>query len=186
MACHTWCYAHIPSEANKWAQEYKTVFKKEMERISRLSNISDEQRVEMNELLETVESLPLEEIPKFLDERQTTMQDYSLLFAIICMGYDFGNFTVFDGKIYREVDTYNGNDTEIKERWPFKNAYHDIFRIYDYDAPPCHSLEETLKRCEEYKVDWNLHEWGSYLVNNKKKIYDFWEKYPDGIIEFGR
>lgn len=92
MACHTWCYAHIPSEANKWAQEYKTVFKKEMEKISRLSNISDEQRVEMNELLKTVESLPLEEIPKFLDERQTTMQDYSLLFCHHLHGIRFWEF----------------------------------------------------------------------------------------------
>lgn len=44
---------------------------------------------------------------------------------------------------------------------------------------------DQLKRCEEYKVDWNLHEESGYLVNNKKRVYDFWEKYPDSIIVFG-
>lgn len=87
---------------------------------------------------------------------------------------DYGLFEIHDGKIYR--DPYYLN---------LEHSYHDMFRIYDYEAQPCYSLEETLKRCKEYKVDWNLRECGSYLVNNKKKIYDFWEKYPDSIIIFG-
>ena len=90
------------------------------------------------------------------------------------MSFDYGNFEIHNGKIYRDSHYLNSED------W-----YHDMFRIYDYRAQPCYSLEETLKRCEEYKVDWNLHEESGYLVNNKKRVYDFWEKYPDSIIVFG-
>ena len=172
MGCHTWAYVHIPSEADKWVRDYKDVFIKEMKKLPTCYGITAEDIKLGKELSELVKSASIEDIPKLLEEKQEDERCYSLMIG--GMSFDYGNFEIHNGKIYRDSHYLNSED------W-----YHDMFRIYDYRAQPCYSLEETLKRCEEYKVDWNLHEESGYLVNNKKRVYDFWEKYPDSIIVFG-
>lgn len=68
----------------------------------------------------------------------------------------------------------------------FEKRFHDIFRIHDYEANPCYSLEETLKLCDKYNVDWDkMYEKTDIKMNNKDLLIEFWETYPDGIIEFG-
>ena len=172
MGCHTWVYVHIPSEADKWVRDYKDAFIKEMKELPTHYGITAEDIKLAKELSELVKSTSIGDIPKLLEEKQEDGRCYSLMIG--GMSFDYGDFEIHNGKIYRDPHYLNPED------W-----YIDMFRIYDYRAQPCYSLEETLKRCEEYKVDWNLRECGSYLVNNKKKIYDFWEKYPDSIIVFG-
>lgn len=183
MGCHTWCYAHIPSEADKWAQEYKRIFKREAAKVETY-NVSDEEKAFAKELSKIIENMPVKDIPKYLNEKKYDYKYYSLLFELIGIDYDYGLFNVYKGKIYREVTDYRGEDPDVMKNWPFQKSYHDIFRIYDYDAEPCFSLEETLKRCEEHNLDWNLRTEYDYLINNKEELYEFWEKYPDGVIEF--
>lgn len=174
MGCHTWTYVHIPSEANKWAQEYKDACIKLMKKIPTFDGITAEDIKLAKELEELVKNTSIEDIPKLLEEKQVDDRYYDLMIECVSIG-DYGLLEIHNGKIYRCLNDLNTGD------W-----YHDMFRIYDYDAQPCYSLEETLKRCEEYKLNWNLrNEWSGDLVNNKKKVYEFWEKYPDGIIEFG-
>lgn len=172
MGCHTWTYVHIPTETDKWTQEYKDACIKEMERVQTYDEITAEDIKLAKELEELVENTSIKDIPKLLDEKQKDDRCYDLLIGCVSLG-DYGLFEVFNGKIYRDPRYLNGR------------GYHDIFRIYDYEAQPCYSLEETLKRCEEYKVNWNLRENDGYLINDKKLLYEFWKKYPDSIIKFG-
>ena len=172
MGCHTWTYVHIPTETDKWTQEYKDACIKEMERVQTYDEITAEDIKLAKELEELVENTSIKDIPKLLEEKQKDDRCYDLLIGCVSLG-DYGLFEVFNGKIYRDPRYLNGR------------GYHDIFRIYDYEAQPCYSLEETLKRCEEYKVNWNLRENDGYLINDKKLLYEFWKKYPDSIIKFG-
>lgn len=115
---------------------------------------------------------------RMLNENQSLLDALQMLDTIKYMNtfsflgdpIEYGLFEIKDGKIYRETTTKNCG---------FDKSYHDIFRLYDYDAKPCHSIEETLDRCEEYKIDWNDPE------NDLEKLKEFWQTYPDGIIEFG-
>lgn len=102
--------------------------------------------------------------------------------TVYCSSY--GIYIIRNDKIYRDTTAYRGK--KYMENTVFPKQYHDIFRIYDYDANPCYSLEETLKRCEEYNVDWNeMYEKTDIKMNNKDRLIEFWETYPDSIIEFG-
>ena len=174
MGCHTWTYVHIPAEADKWVQDYKDACIKEIEKVPTYDEITAEEIKLAKELEELVKNTHIKDIPKLLEEKQKDDRCYDLLFGCVSLN-NYGLFEIHNDKIYRCL---NDLDTE--------DWYHDMFRIYDYDAQPCYSLEETLKRCEEHNLNWNLRKkWSDDLVNNKKKIYDFWEKYPDAIIEFG-
>lgn len=175
MGCHTWVYVHIPEESDKWASEYKDACIKEMEEVPNYDEITAEEIKLAKELAELVKNIPIKDIPKLLEEKQKDDKCSDLMIGCVSLG-DYGLFEIHNGKIYRDP-YYLG----------IGEGYHDIFRIHDYDAQPCYSLEETLKRCEEYKVDWNERsEYYPYvIVNDKKLLYEFWEKYPDSIIEFG-
>lgn len=175
MGCHTWAYVHIPSEADKWAKEYKDAFIKEMKKLPICYGITAEDIKLGKELSELVKSASIEDIPKLLEEKQVIDECYDLMIGCVSLG-DYGLFEIHDGKIYR--DPYYLN---------LEHSYHDMFRIYDYEAQPCYSLEETLKRCEEYKVDWDERSkyYPDVIVNDKKLLYEFWERFPDSIIKFG-
>lgn len=176
MGCHTWAYVHIPSEADKWAKEYKDACIKVMEEVSTYDGSTAEEIKLAKELEGLVKNTPVKDIPKFLEEKQKDDRCYNLLIECVEVSDDYGLFEIHNGKIYRDPHNLGIED-----------GYHDIFRIYDYEAQPCYSLEETLKRCEEYKVDWDERSkyYPDVIVNDKKLLYEFWEKYPEGIIEFG-
>lgn len=169
MGCHTWTYVHIPSEANKWAQEYKDAFIEEMKEVPNYDDIVIPETIKLaKELMEMVKNTSIEDIPKLLEEKQKDARCYALMFECVSFG-NYRLFKIHNGKIYRD----NGID-----------SYYDMFRIHGDKVPSCYSLEETLKRCKEYYVDWNLRSKNGRLINNKKQVYEFWEKYPDSIIEF--
>lgn len=75
-------------------------------------------------------------------------------------------FLSFDGKLYIEAD----NVFAIE-------PMHDMFRIYNYEAEPCNSVEEVLQRCKENDVE--------LTEEQLKKLNDWFSKYPDTIIAFG-
>lgn len=70
------------------------------------------------------------------------------------------------------------------------NDFHDLFRTDNYNSPVLTSIEETL-----YFIKKNNLKGISYFSEkenkiiteepNYEKIKYFWNKYPDGIIEFG-
>lgn len=57
MGCHTWAYVHIPSEADKWAKEYKDAFIKEMKKVPTYDEITEEDKKLAKELAELVKIL---------------------------------------------------------------------------------------------------------------------------------
>lgn len=77
-------------------------------------------------------------------------------------------FLSSDGKLY--IEACDGKMLGIE-------PMHDMFRIYNYDAEPCHSVEEVLQRCEENNVE--------LTEEQLKKLNDWFGKYPDTIITFG-
>lgn len=99
-------------------------------------------------------------------------------------GLSYGSFIIHDGKIYRNTSHYRGPGYGVD--YVFEKRFHDIFRIHDYEAKNCYSLEETLKLCEEYNVDWDAtYDNSDVKKNDKERLIEFWETYPDSIIEFG-
>ena len=175
MGCHTWSYVHIPSEADKWAHDYKDAFIEEVEKVPTYDEITAEDIKLAKELEELVKNTPIKDIPKLLEEKQEDDRCYDLMIGCVSLS-DYGLFEIHNGKIYRDPHYLN-----------LEHGYHDMFRIYDYEAQPCYSLEETLKRCEEHNLNWDERYqcYPDILVNDKKMVYEFWEKYPDSIIEFG-
>jgi hypothetical protein len=77
-------------------------------------------------------------------------------------------FLSFDGKLYIEADSRNGFGIE---------TMHDMFRIHNYEAEPCNSVEEVLQRCKENDVE--------LTEEQLKELNDWFSKYPDTIITFG-
>lgn len=77
-------------------------------------------------------------------------------------------FLSHDDKLY--IEACDGKAFGIE-------SMHDMFRIYNYDAEPCHSVEEVLQRCEENKV--------ILTEEQLKELTDWFNKYPDTIITFG-
>lgn len=116
---------------------------------------------------------------RHLDENQALMESFQMLDIIdflrdilnpVNITLSYGLYIIRDRKIYRDT---------LRKNCGFDKSYHDIFRLYDYDAKPCNSLEETLDRCKEYKIDWNEPE------NDLDLLKEYWKNYPDSIIEFG-
>ena len=61
MGCHTWVYVHIPSEDDKWAQDYKDACIKEMEEVPTYDEITAEEIKLAKELEELVKNTPIKE-----------------------------------------------------------------------------------------------------------------------------
>lgn len=55
--------------------------------------------------------------------------------------------------------------------------YHDLFRIGGYPETLLHSYDETIKFIKENDCK-------TYDYTNEK-IKEFWNKYPNGVIDFG-
>lgn len=102
-----------------------------------------------------------------------------------CIGSNhYGLYKIRDNKIYRNCTHYKGPG--YRENSLFDQPFHDIFRIYDYEAKSCYSLDETLERCKEYNVDWDeVYENTDVKKNDLDMLHDFWKMYPESIIEFG-
>lgn len=77
-------------------------------------------------------------------------------------------FLSHDGKLY--IEACDGKTLGIE-------PMHDMFRIYNYAAEPCHSIEEVLQRCEENNV--------KLTKEQSKELNNWFSKYPDTIITFG-
>jgi hypothetical protein len=72
--------------------------------------------------------------------------------------------------------------------YDYADDFHDLFRINDYPTIELHSLEETMafidKRQRARDLDKKIH-----FLDPKEETFEllkeFWEKHPDGMINFG-
>jgi len=60
-----------------------------------------------------------------------------------------------------------------------ETGFHDTFRKYGYPEDKLFSLQETLDYINNPKNDCTIYE------NTIERLKEFWDKYPDGMIEFG-
>ena len=74
-------------------------------------------------------------------------------------------FLSFDGKLYIEANNVFGIE-----------PMHDMFRIHNYEAEPCNSVDEVLQRCKENNVE--------LTEEQSKELNNWFNKYPDTIITF--
>jgi len=59
------------------------------------------------------------------------------------------------------------------------DEFHDVFRKYGYPSTNLYSYEETIKYIEDPKNECKIYEY------TYKRLKEFWDKYPKGIINFG-
>jgi len=63
-----------------------------------------------------------------------------------------------------------------------KGTTHDVFRKYGYPDDKLFSYEETIKYIEDPKNECHL---TKTLDETKIELKKFWDKFPDGMIDFG-
>lgn len=166
MGCHTWFYKKIETPT---IDEIKSVlisrWKHELDFLNKL--INDRSSIDP-ELLEAYPEWTVEyaEKSKVYWETAITTIDSRLIDEELC---DLYCDSVDDITIY--VDG-RGWFSEVDE-------FHDVFRKYGYPDDMLFSFEQTMdyinnpdNKCETYDY-------------TEKTLKEFWEKYPDGLIEFG-
>jgi hypothetical protein len=82
---------------------------------------------------------------------------------------DFGLYHIHDNKIYKE--------SKFGEKLKYCPLGDSDFRIYDYEAEPCYTAQDCFDRCDKYDIELN--------EKKKKRIEDWFNEYPDTIVEFG-
>lgn len=76
---------------------------------------------------------------------------------------DFYNFVYTDVGLFEEI-----------------NEYHNLFRIHGYPEDCLYSLEETLQFIKNYEKTY-----GFKVEIDESSLREYWEKYPNGMINFG-
>lgn len=61
----------------------------------------------------------------------------------------------------------------------FETEYHDTFRRYNYSDDKLFSLEETIAYIRNPTNECEFND------NTFTRLKEFWNKYPDGMIQFG-
>lgn len=189
MGCHTWFYICQKEHQREWADEWKKLKLKALNKyighIGKLS--SSEVRKRLNEWGKqypdsgvnnfTVEQFkeallqePLEEKKMFDDNLDTVyIMDHCEQIDTVC---DYGLYMIHDSKIYREMGADHTDGRHV-----FPESIGDLFRIYDYDAENCYNIDDCYLRCAEHNV--------VLTSEQDAELRRFWKTYPDSIICFG-
>lgn len=182
MGCHTWFYKKIegPTQESIVSVVKKRV-SKELEFLNRLINDRD-----------SIDSDLLEAYPEW--NKEYAEKNIPLWQTI----YDFANGEDIDLSIFPE-DFFEEDVTKdtllqslytswvnkltvfIKEKEWYEDVddFHDLFRKYGYPDDMLFSLEETLEYINDPKNECTVYEY------TENRLKEFWEKYPDGMIQFG-
>lgn len=181
MGCHTWFYklAHQPTEEEKIAVfiEKEKLFRGKVEEA--LSNggftyrggkewypFGDE--AEAREHLELLDWF-IENAPRYMEFKK----DYDSI------DWDSETPMTKEQELYAAVDDYDDGFMTIKHDGKYYvnvPEYVDVFRYHEYGKVLC-SKEETYALLEDEKcVKYD---------RTYECVDEFWEKYPDGIIELG-
>ena len=167
MGCHTWFYKKVKGPDTD--KMYQTVVKRVQKEIEFLKRLIDDRESIDADLLEAYP----EWTPEFANQNIPIWQgildqalDRTLQFEKLCEYYEIwspGLKHYVEGKgWFDEVD-----------------GFHDEFRKYGYPDDRLYSLEETLAYIENPENNCTVYE------TTKRRLKEFWEKYPEGMIEFG-
>lgn len=189
MGCHTWFYVCQKDKQEKWLNEWKRV---KINAVNRYVNYINNLSVTKlnNRIKELADQCPSSGIESFTAEqfREALLQedlkvkkmfDDNLDILHIMKNCDqadtvpgYGLYMIHDDKIYREMGSKYSNGKPV-----FTDCFHDLFRIYDYEANDCFSIDDCYLRLAEHNV----------VITNEQegKLKRFWNTYPDSIICFG-
>ncbi len=171
MGCHTWFYQRIERDIEEAAElalkelNQNVMFLKEM-----ILDDFYEDDIELNKslietnkcLIDRIEDyLVIENLPRYkyiMEETEANLVE----------------------EIIWEYQPENINEY-ISEKGYFVEVddFHDVFRKYGYPDDKLFSLEETLAYINNPKNECILYE------KSIEHLKEFWEKYPDGMINFG-
>lgn len=158
MGCHTWFYRKI----ERTQEEAKQSCLRGLRKSEKLNlNILANRNYNGLDWSDWTES-ELIKHDSYL-KRQIRMVDNNFCKRAVWNHQDDENLTEYiDGKgFYMETD------------------FHDTFRKYGYPENRLFSLQETLDYINNPKNDCTIYE------NTIEILEEFWNKYPDGMIEFG-
>lgn len=158
MGCHTWFYRKI----ERTQEEAKQSCLRGLRKSEKLNlNILANRNYKGLNWSNWTES-ELIKHDSYL-KRQIRMVDNNFCKRAVWNHQDDENLTEYiDGKgFYMETD------------------FHDTFRKYGYPENRLFSLQETLDYINNPKNDCTIYE------NTIEILEEFWNKYPDGMIEFG-
>lgn len=175
MGCHT--YINYPAKKqDKIKQVFLDRMKDDISEIQKhytnkkywiklkkeLKMLSDKDVWEWKKLKKSY-ILYYKQIKKCLD-KGTIHPDYMFLFDITVDGVT-QNYMWYDNTIYI-------------------HKCNDFFRIQWYDAPYCHSLEETIKMLNYYNTKISPNEPCVLTEEQRIELEHFWYNHSDGIISF--
>ena len=102
--------------------------------------------------------------PKVCDRQINAIKKNYYKCAVIMRYFDSYEIDKKNNKIYIGVDDF-----------------HDVFRKYGYPDDKLFSYDETIKYIENEKNECYVRD----KEHTYKQLKDFWDKYPDGMINFG-
>lgn len=169
MGCHTWFYKELKKpDLTNFEIKNKIINNIENVTLPFLNKLLKETS-DKKEEIELKEEIYLTKIHLKQIIDISLKDEYKLLHAYYDM-LDI-NFTSYNGKFYENTE------------------YQDIFRHRNYEAPTLTSLNDTLEFIKIHNCKGNCYfDKNDKLINeeiNFDKLKEFWNKYPNGIIEFG-
>lgn len=172
MGCHTWFYKKV--DVNYEEVKAEVIYHYE-EEISLLDKMINDRESLDKDILDAYPEFTIEYglKNKPIAERKLSIIRKNLCKEAVCRRYRH------DDKL---TDYVTGKGFYITT----DDLYHDLFRIGNYPVDKLFSLEETLDFIEKNKD--KIHSFYFNKIQNKdfkQQLEDFWQKYPDGMIDFG-
>ena len=179
MGCHTWFYK--PYQIN--IEDAKVLLKRQLEEA--LSYYSYEQINSFDE--DNKEQIQLCE--QLLNKLQNnTITEDEIFERVIIPKPENEKRSNWDEYYLTEY---------VKNKGLFVDCnYHDLFRVWHYPDDKLFSYEQTVEFIENHIVNngegngiYFLDDFENNIKNDKsftlKRLKDFWDEYPDGMIMFG-
>ncbi len=165
MGCHTWFYKRVEVDFDTMRNMVLNNYKKSMDRYDRwILNPTDPEYLDM---LSAYPEWTLDLVEQW---RDVNRKQISMIEKVLCKEAIISKYCSFSSGVNRY----------IKGKGIFMECgYHDIFRKYGYPEDMLFSYEDTLDYIDYPGNNCQLYD------HSLEKLKEFWEKYPDGMIDFG-
>lgn len=185
MGCHTWFYKKIQDPSSEEINAtVKDRCEKELEFLDKLINRRNEIDEELLECYPewtpewaTVMKDAWNKIYHFVDGGELNIKELPEAFnAFFDEGMSRDSILAF---LYEMWTPELTNFVEGKGWFEDTDEFHDVFRKYGYPDDMLFSLQETLDYIANPDNECTTYEW------TNRRLNEFWEKYPNGMIQFG-
>lgn len=165
MGCHTWFYKKIDVD-------FETMRNFVLKEYNESANTYQKWILDPTDkdYLSLLEAYPDWTIDKISDWKDAIERRITMIKKGLCKEATINKYCEFSKGISRHI---KGKGIFIE------CGYHDVFRKYGYPDDVLLSYEETL-----YYIDYPPNECHLY-EGSLERLKEFWDKYPDGMIDFG-